>query len=577
MHNPNLQLMVYRKGIAETRPEVEGEGAVLKFVSKLESPNYLFLDLEIKPDAKPGSLTLRFFEKDGQSVSYPYQLRERSAGDMRQQGLNPGDVMYLIMPDRFANGDPSNDEIPGMFEKPNRSFHGGKHGGDLKGIRDHLDYLQDLGITTLWLNPVFENNMRRYSYHGYSITDHYKVDPRLGSLEDYESLVDECHNRNMKVVKDMIFNHIGLEHPWMQDLPSADWIHQWPEFTQTNYTNPTVTDPYISEFDLRQMVDGWFVRTMPDLNQKNPFLARYLIQNSIWWIEHTGIDGIRMDTYPYPDKQMMAQWVQEVRAAYPDFYIVGETWLEQPSYEGYWQGGGTPNKDGYDSHLPSISDFPVYFAARKAFGPEGELFELYKMLSQDFVYRDPFLNKIFLDNHDVDRFFAETGKDLVQYKLAMAFLLTTRGIPQIFYGTEILMAGTGDHGVIREDFPGGWEGDKRNAFTSEGRSDAENEAFDYVRKILQWRKDSRPIAEGQLKHYLPRDEVYVYERFTEDESVIVILNNSPNETILKPVERFKESFEKYTRATDLLTGEMVHSPWNMKLPAKSARILILRD
>ncbi|MCH8231535.1 MAG: glycoside hydrolase family 13 protein [Bacteroidetes bacterium] len=570
MKNQELQLLVYGEHISGSEVSFEYPGVKLKETIRLENPDYVFLNLQFTNEAMPGSFQIKF-TSGKKSETYSYELKKRIS--RIYNGLNSGDVLYLIMPDRFANGDKTNDNAAGMYEKHDRQNPSGKHGGDLQGIINHIDYIRNLGVTAVWLNPVFENNMHAYSYHGYSITDHYKVDPRYGTNELYFDFVNKCHETALKVVKDMIFNHCGSEHWWMNNLPSQDWLNQWPEYTQTNYTNAVSSDPHASAADYRKLVDGWFVKSMPDLNQRNTYLATYLIQNSIWWIESAGIDGIRMDTYPYPDKDMMTTWVDRVLEEYPGFYIVGETWLHSPAYESYWQ-GGSANFDGYDSHLPGISDFPVHYAVINTFRKGGSVGNLYDVISKDLVYSNPDMNKIFMDNHDMDRVYAQLGQDLDKLKMATVFILTTRGIPQIFYGTELLMKGTGDHGVIREDFPGGWPGDARNAFSQKGRTADENAYFNFIQKILQWRKNNHAVENGRLIHFIPEDEIYVYSKYSDKSAYVVIINNnSAAKTVA--TNRYRELFDGYTNAMEIISGTIVTDLTQVEVGPYSGIILDL--
>ncbi|MEH0156292.1 alpha-amylase family glycosyl hydrolase [Limibacter armeniacum] len=453
MKNTSVMLMVHGQNIGNSKVSVDYPGVkVVEAVTK-DNPNYLFLTLDLK-GAQPGKVLLKFDTGKRKPLTYEYELKAKSNDPGKAQGLDAGDVMYLIMPDRFVNGNPDNDTVKEMKQAADRDFRGGRHGGDIEGVISKLDYLQELGITTVWLTPFLENNEPEWSYHGYAITNFYKADPRHGTNEDYKRLVDEAHKRGMKVVMDLVFNHIGDKHWWMADLPTEDWVHQWDTFTRSNFKGEVISDPNASEYDKTIMEKGWFDGHMPDLNNSNPYLAKYLIQMSEWWIEYTGIDGIRMDTYPYNDKETMSEWVKTVKEEYPDFYIVGETWLWGTVYESYWK-KGRPNPDGYVTNLESISDFPIWDAINKVWRDNRSVHELHTALTQDFLYENPIQNKIFMDNHDVDRAFGSFNKDLESMKMATAFLLTTRGIPQIFYGTEVLMANRGDHGDIREDFPEG--------------------------------------------------------------------------------------------------------------------------
>ncbi|QCK14981.1 glycoside hydrolase family 13 protein [Mangrovivirga cuniculi] len=570
MEDPTFQLMLYGKDIADSKVQINDEGVSLKRKITTENENYIFLYLEISKNRKEGPVNITF-TKEGKTTEIDYPLYKKE----KHQNINPisaSDVMYLLMPDRFADGDPQTNNIKGYLEKSNRKNPGGKHGGDIQGVIDHLDYLEELGITTVWLNPVQENNMESYSYHGYSITDYYHIDKRLGSNKLYKEFVKKSHDKGLKVIMDLIFNHIGSNHYWMKDLPTEDWIHQWPEFTQTNYTGSVVSDPYASDFDYKKMVDGWFVKTMPDLNQDNELLSDYLIQTSLWWIEYAKIDGIRMDTYPYPDKEMMANWVERVKEEYPGFFIVGETWLNNASFESYWSRKPNANEGEYNSKLPSISDFPICFAIQNAFKPEGSVYSIYEVMAKDFIYTDPFMHKIFVDNHDMDRIYHVLDKDFDKFKLSLSVLLTTRGIPQILYGTEILMDGHGDHGVLREDFPGGWEGDEVNVFADKNVTENQKKSLEFMKDILNWRKNSEAIAKGSLKHYIPENEIYFYERKSENDKVIVIINNNNSEQNLN-LKRFKESIKPGEEAQNILSGEKTNIGKNIILKPNQALIL----
>lgn len=578
MKNGALQLMVYGKEIGSFGVNTDYPGVEVKTLVRTENPNYLFVNLEISEKAVPGTVTLTF-TRGKQKLTHSYPLLSRPAGPAR--GFNPSDVIYLLMPDRFANGDTSNDNVEGMTEQLNRSNPGGRHGGDMKGIIDHLDYLHSLGVTGIWLNPFLENNQHRSSYHGYSTTDFYKSDPRYGSNEEFKNLVTEAHKRGMKVVMDMIFNHIGSFHWWMKDLPSKDWIHRFDEFTRTNYRASTYMDPYASETDRMLMETGWFDVTMPDLNQRNPLLETYLIQTSLWWIAFSDLDGIRMDTYPYPQPDMMSRWAKRVEDEFPGFFIVGEVWYDDPSHTSYWALNKV-NPDGYRSNLPSLTDLPLCFATHRAFegklNPTDGMSKLYNLLSQDFLYPEPFRNVIFLDNHDMTRFFTQTGSSLENYKMGLAFIMTTRGIPQLYYGTEIVMEGDkskGD-GRLRDDFPGGWPGDARNVFTGEGLTGQEKDALGYTKLILNWRKAKEVIHTGRLKHYIPSDGVYVYFRYNDEESVMVVLNNNPEETRTIHGGKFAESLEGFTGGTDIISGRKLDDLDSFTVGPKTAMIIELK-
>ncbi len=486
MEDSTLQLMFHGDNIAQANVIADYPGVILKNTTRLENPDYLVLDFVITRDARPGNIPIVFEYQREILFTVDYQLKGRNDGSRNREGFGKDDVIYLIMPDRFSNGNPGNDSVPGMLEAAHRSDPNGRHGGDIQGIRDMLDYISRLGVTAVWLTPLLENNMPSYSYHGYAITDYYRIDPRFGSIDDYKSLVDDCHHKGLKVIIDMVFNHCGSNHFWLKDMPMDDWIHQFPEYTRSNYRSETAMDPYASNFDRERMLTGWFDRTMPDLNQHNEILASYLIQNSIWWIEFAGLDGIRMDTYPYSYKDFMAKWMKRVLEEYPNFTVVGETWQQKEAQTAYWQ-NASPVSDGYVSYLPSVTDFPLQYALRDAFTEEEGwtkgLARLYYVLSQDFVYSDPFRNVVFADNHDLNRFYSSIGEDFNRFKMAMAFLLTTRGIPVIYYGTEYLMTGEKEKsdGFIRGDFPvGAGSGAKRRPSLADRRSAVSRKRLIYI-------------------------------------------------------------------------------------------------
>ncbi len=578
MKEPLVQLMVYGKEISRYDVSVDYPGVNVTTVIKTTNPNYLFVNLNISASAVPGEINL-IFAKGKKRIEHRYPLLARSPEPVK--GFSAADVIYLLMPDRFANGDPSNDNVEGMLEKTDRNNPAGRHGGDLKGVSDNLDYLNHLGVTGVWLNPFLENNQPAYSYHGYSITDFYRVDPRYGTNEDFRQLVEKAHSKGLKVVMDMIFNHIGSGHWWMKDLPSSDWIHQFSEFTRTNYRVSTNMDPYASEGDTYLSEKGWFDNTMPDLNQNNPLVETYLIQNSLWWIAFSNLDGIRMDTYTYPEKNMMSRWAKRVTDEFPGFFIVGEVWFQQEAMTAYWA-LDKKNPDGYKSYLPSLTDFPLSLATHRAFTEPDNwsdgVARLYFILSEDFIYPHPFTNVIFLDNHDMTRYFTQTGKRLDVYKMALSFILTTRGIPQFYYGTEIVMEGDknmGD-GYLRNDFPGGWSGDTKNVFSGEKLTDDEKEAFSFSKKLLTWRKDKEVIHTGHLKHYIPEDGLYVYFRYNDKETVMIVLNNSENESRTITKQRYLESMEGFTKGYEVITGKVIDDLSSFTITPKTAMIIELK-
>lgn len=560
MEMNTVEFMVYGKDISQ----LVAESTTLEVIKSegLESPNYLFVTATVPVDAKVGDHTLVFRNTKGKKVGrLSVALGLRADGSASRKGFSSADFIYLITPDRFRNGDASNDQVKGMLEGPNREFIGGRHGGDLAGIIESLDYFEKMGISSLWLNPVLENNMETYSYHGYAMTDLYNVDPRYGTNEQYKELADKAKEKGIGIIMDQVANHIGSLHPWMSDLPSEDWVNQWPEFTQTNHMKVSRFDPHAAEVDRKQFTDGWFVETMPDLNQRNEKLARYLIQNSIWWVEYLGLHGIRMDTWSYPDKQFLADWTKAILDEYPNFNIVGEEWVSDPSLISYWQ-AGTTKMDDYTTYLPSVMDFPLQSALIEGLNGESvwrsSMTKIYESLANDYMYSDVNNIMIFPDNHDMSRIYTQLNEDFDKWKMAMALFFTTRGTLQFYYGTEILMSnpGTSDHGVIRSDFPGGWEGDAVNAFTGEGLTAQQKEAQEYIRTLAHLRKKSCALNSGELLHFIPQEEVYVYFRTFEQENIMVVANrNKEGKTI--DLARFSQGLKGATSGENLITEEKV--------------------
>ena len=576
MKNPNLQLCVYGKNIAQYTITSDYPGFNIRKINKVENPNYLFTDITIDGSViKPGTVQLNF--SDGKhSFTYSYKLSKKDRSPGRIQGYDSRDLVYLIMPDRFANGDPTNDRIKNLRDQTlNRDSMFYRHGGDIKGVMEHLDYIKELGATAVWLTPVQENDQPSASYHGYAFTDHYRVDPRLGDNETYKSYVKEVHSKGLKVIQDMVYNHVGTEHWFIRDLPIHDWIHQFDTFTQTNYRATALIDPYASDFDKNLMSNGWFVKSMPDLNQKNPYLATYLIQNSIWWIETTGIDGFRFDTYTYSDLTFMSDLMKSVQAEYPQFGAVGELWDHCVAIEAYFM--QHPKISGVaDSHLPGLIDFQLYDAVNEALNkPMGwteGLSRIYYTLAQDVLYSEPSRNLTFLDNHDLSRFYSVVGEDIRKYKMGIAFLLTTRGTPSLYYGTEILMKNYADpDGKVREDFPGGWSGDKTNKFTHQGRTEKENEAFDFVKKLANYRKDNDVLQTGKLTQFVPQNDVYVYFRSNEKKTVMVVMHYSDKPHTIH-LSRFAEKMTGFHSYLDVMTdslspigADLVLEPYQVKV------------
>jgi glycosidase len=581
MHNPELQIMFYGKDITKYAPSVSNN-VVITNVVKTENPNYVFVTIDTK-NIPASELTFSFKDKNKIAFTQKYSLKQRNAGSAERESYTSADMMYLIMPDRFANGNPNNDSEKSVTEKVDRSKSNGRHGGDIVGIINNLDYIKELGATAVWATPLCEDNDPRGSYHGYGQSDLYKIDPRYGTNEDYLRLSAELKKRDMKLVLDYVTNHWGAEHWMYKDLPTYEWVHQFPGYSQSNYRMATQFDVNASKSDKRQCVDGWFVPSMPDLNQSNPLVLNYLTQNAIWWIEYADLDGFRVDTYSYNDKEGIAKWTKAITDEYPKFNIVGEVWMNDQAQMAYWQKDSKIGAiQSYNSHLPSVMDFTGMDALAQAFneddaGWDKGMYKMYNNLANDFLY--PNINSIlvFAENHDTGRINEIYKNDFKKYQMAMAILATERGIPQLYYGSEIGMAGDkgkGD-GDIRHDFPGGWKGDGHNAFTASGRNAQEKQYFDFTSKLFTWRKDKAVIHTGKTTQYLPYDNVYVYFRYNEKESVMVIINNS-SESKTFGTARFGESLKNYTSGTDVVSGKSVNVKNDITVEAKSALILELK-
>lgn len=579
MQNTELQILLYGNDISTDNVSLSASDIRIKEIVRLENPNYLLLYLDLTETA-PQQFDI-ILKKNGEQAVIPYQIKDRKDSPAGAQGFDASDVLYLIMPDRFANGNPNNDRVSGMLEnKVDRSDPFARHGGDIQGIENHLDYFTDLGVTAIWLNPILENNMREGSYHGYAITDYYAVDPRLGSNQEFCRMVEAAHNKGLKIVMDMIFNHCGSDHPWMKDIPSHDWFNNLDNYVQTNHDKEAYFDPYVSDYDKETMLNGWFVPSMPDLNQKNPHVAKYLIQNSIWWIEYCGVDGIRQDTYPYADVDMMRNWCTEVMNEYPEYNIVGEAWMNYTIGSAYWQKGSRLNF-GQDTELKSVMDFRLMGIASKAFheetGYSGGLHTIFEHMCYDYVYPDIYNVLRFLENHDTDRFLPsmpESVDDLYAFKQGVTFLLTIPGIPQLYYGQELLMNGTKEKGdgYIRLDVPGGWPGDKVNQFEASGRSEVQNDAWNFLRTLLKWRKGNDIIAKGKMKHFMVNQGVYVYERSLDGRSVLVLMNGSDKEVNL-PLARYAEVLRGKTSGKEILTGKEIPLGDELSLAPKGIFVL----
>ena len=603
LKDASLQLMVYGKDIKTADVTTDYPGVRIDSLVRLDSPNYLLVYMNVK-DAQPGTMTLLFQQgKQKKKVNYTLKAREKKGEE--RYGFSNADVLYMLMPDRFASGRTDNDQIKGLRPyKNDRTQPSLRHGGDLEGIRQHLDYFKELGVTALWFTPVLENDSPDHgtqsTYHGYATTNYYRVDPRFGSNEEYRQLCDEAHAKGIKIVMDMIFNHSGYEHPWTLDMPSKDWLNtpEWlsPEnqanavemktmdgaakvndkYLQTSYKLTPVVDPYASKIDLHETVDGWFVPTMPDLNQRNPHVIKYLIQNSIWWIETVGIDGIRMDTYPYADRDAMAQWMKIIGEEYPNFNTVGETWVTEPAYTAAWQKDSKLSEK--NSYLPTVMDFAFYDRINQAKNEETDAWwngfnRIYNNFVYDYLYPNPSNVMAFLENHDTDRFLGE-GKDTVALKQALALLLTVNRTPQLYYGTEVLMNGTKHitDGNVRKDFPGGFPGDTKNCFTREGRTQAENAIFDWLSRLLHWRQGNDVIIKGKQTQFIPFNGIYVIARQYNGKTVLTILNGNHKQADMQ-LDRYAEVIGNTTAAKDVITGRTVKL--DRKLSLKSRQTLIL--
>lgn len=530
MKQDTLHLLLRGDDLKGSEITIDYSGIKLIDQRDVQSSSYKLVDLLIGKNIKPGKIPINI-NQNGQTHKIDYPLKPKKADAYLPKGLNQSDFIYLIMPDRFANGNPQNDEIEAMHQstvKRDSAFY--RHGGDLDGVIDHLDYLQGLGVTALWLNPFEENNQFHESYHGYAITDHYAVDPRLGDLESYKDLVKESHKKGIKIIRDVVYNHFGSEHYLIKDLPDSSWINHWEGYTRSNFRATTLLDPYASTYDRQRFSSGWFDHHMPDMNYSNKDLQHYMIQNSIWWVEEMQIDAYRIDTYAYPDVAFMQNWAQRLKQEYPSLFLFAETWVHGSAIQAWFAGG---NRFGQgETRLDGVTDFQMYYAINHAlkdpFSWTNGVAEIYYTLVDDVLYEHPENNVLFLDNHDLDRFFGSANQDFDTFKMGVGVLMTMRGIPSLLYGTEILMPYTGNHGIIRTDFPGGWPDDETNKFDSIQRLDRENEAFNYIAKLAKWRGTSHAISHGKLLHFVPENGVYVYFRYTEDELVMVVINQ--NET-----------------------------------------------
>ena len=575
MHNTNVMVTLYGENLADYA--VASNDLTITDVVRLENKNYLFVYLDFAA-AKPGTYQLVLEHSQKESIQIPYELMERREGSALRKGYDSSDFIYLIMPDRFANADPTNDSHPDLHEQSNRKDPWGRHGGDLQGIIDHLDYIAQLGVTAIWNTPVLEDNDPKGSYHMYAASDVYQIDKRFGSNEKYKQLSAELKKRNMKLIKDYVVNHWGLEHYMIQDLPSKDWINQWDEFTPSSHAKEIFSDPYAAEVDVKQLVNGWFVDSMADLNQKQPQLLKYLTQNAIWWIEYADLSGLRVDTYPYNSRDEVTLWSKAIIDEYPNFSIVAESWVINPIHLSYWQKDSPiAAMSGFNSQVTHVKDFALFAAVQEVFTEktpwwDQKMNKIYKVFQNDFVYANPNDLMVFLENHDTTRI--NELVDFENYKLMTTLLATVRGVPQTYYGTEISIKGSKEKGDadLRKDFPGGWPDDLRSAFTPTGRTATENKYFDFTAQLFNWRKSEPVIHYGKTMHYAPQNEVYVYFRYTDTKSIMVILNANDEAQTLD-LSRYKQRIGSATKAKDVFSGARVNLSNSLKIPPKSSSII----
>jgi glycosidase len=575
MHNTNVMVTLYGENLADYA--VASNDLTITDVVRLENKNYLFVYLDFAA-AKPGTYQLVLEHSQKDSIQIPYELMERREGSALRKGYDSSDFIYLIMPDRFANADPTNDSHPDLHEQSNRKDPWGRHGGDLQGIIDHLDYIAQLGVTAIWNTPVLEDNDPKGSYHMYAASDVYQIDKRFGSNEKYKQLSAELKKRNMKLIKDYVVNHWGLEHYMIQDLPSKDWINQWDEFTPSSHAKEIFSDPYAAEVDVKQLVNGWFVDSMADLNQKQPQLLKYLTQNAIWWIEYADLSGLRVDTYPYNSRDEVTLWSKAIIDEYPNFSIVAESWVINPIHLSYWQKDSPiAAMSGFNSQVTHVKDFALFAAVQEVFTEktpwwDQKMNKIYKVFQNDFVYANPNDLMVFLENHDTTRI--NELVDFENYKLITTLLATVRGVPQTYYGTEISIKGSKEKGDadLRKDFPGGWPDDLRSAFTPTGRTATENKYFDFTAQLFNWRKSEPVIHYGKTMHYAPQNEVYVYFRYTDTKSIMVILNANDEAQTLD-LSRYKQRIGSATKAKDVFSGARVNLSNSLKIPPKSSSII----
>lgn len=571
-----IQLMIYGKDLTNSDAAFNDDKVKVMGVHSAESPSYLFVDIEIPSDIKPGSYKLTL-KKNGieKVVNFPILARQNDAG--KYQGFNNEDVLYLIMPDRFADGDASNNVVKGMPDEYDVQNPIARHGGDIQGIIDHLDYLKNLNISTLWVCPVLENNtdVHYYGYAGYSATDLYKVDARLGTNELYKKLVDDVHAKGMKIILDHVSNHISISHPWMNDLPFADWINgSVKQHLATRHDKLAFADIHRDSSTIINTTKGWFTNYLPDLNQANSYVSNYLIENTIWWIESTGLDGIREDTYPYSDQIYLSNWAKTILDEYPKLNIVGEVWTGDAVFLSSFQKGNYYPRQ-FDSNLPAVTDFSTYDTYTAFLRGKDGLQTIYENYAKDFIYGNPQNLVTFMDNHDVGRALMQAGGDVKKFEMVVTMLLTSRGIPELFYGTEIGMMGGNDDGTVRSDFPGGFPGDKHNAFTKDGRTKPENVIYDYVNTLLNLRKEHKALSDGKLIQYPPMDNVFVYFKIYDTDRVMVIMNNNSDEKEID-LSRFSDQLKDVKNIKNLTTGKTYNFTDNsINVESESGNLFLL--
>jgi len=580
MKNPELQLLVKMKNIQDYKVQVNKPGVLLKKVIKADNINYVVLKLQISNNAQSGEYPIQFLSNKD-TIILNYELKEKTNDSLAIQGINSSDFIYLLLPDRFSNGDPSNDVIKAMNDSIfSRDSLLSRHGGDIKGIMEHLNYFKELGVTAIWTTPVFENNQLFASYHGYAITNHYKIDPRLGTNELYKEFVNNCHKNSLKVIMDVVYNHVGNQHWLYKDIPFKNWFHFNKTFIKTNYRDVVLMDPYVSDTDRTVYTEGWFDKHMPDFNQDDSLLATYLIHNTLWWITYAGVDGLRFDTYPYPDQKFMSTLIKSIEAEYPKIGIFGETWVSGLANQAYYtKGSGLNNK--YEPQLQGVTDFQLYYAINnaltKAFGWTEGVAAIYYCLANDFLYKDAYKNVIFLDNHDQNRFYSVINEDINKFKMGLGFLLTTRGIPCMYYGTEILMKNFGPPDEkLREDFPGGWKNDKLNKFDKKNLTQKENEEFEFGAQLALYRKNNTVLQTGNLKQFIPENGIYVYFRYNTEKTVMIILNQNKEKSTID-TSRYNEILKNFSNANNIISNEKISNLKTINIEPLSVTILELNS